>query len=57
MYTRLDIYILFIYLQDYILTTNEISTIETFSETTLFTGCSNGKLISWDIERSAVDKM
>lgn len=46
-----------VFKKDYILTTNEISTLETFPDNTLYTGCSNGKLISWDIEKTAVDKI
>ncbi|CAC5391588.1 unnamed protein product [Mytilus coruscus] len=46
-----------IFKKDYLLTTNEMSTIETFSQNTLYTGCSNGKLITWDIEKSSVDKI
>ncbi|XP_071162911.1 WD repeat-containing protein 64-like isoform X2 [Mytilus edulis] len=46
-----------VFKKDYLLTLNEMSTIETFSQNTLYTGCSNGKLITWNIEKSSVDKV
>jgi len=37
--------------------TNEISCVVPFGDNILLTGCSNGNIIQWDIEKSCVDKM
>ena len=36
---------------------NEISCMQTFEGNILLTGCTNGNIIQWDIEKSCVDKM
>jgi len=48
----------FVTLQDYVLMTHEVTCVEKFlPHNTLYTGCANGNIIVWDIERSLVDKM
>ncbi|KAL4237521.1 WD repeat-containing protein 64 [Mactra antiquata] len=43
--------------KDYILMSNEISCMTTFESNILLTGCANGNIIQWDIEKSCVDKV
>ena len=46
-----------ILLQDYLLTSHEVTCMTPVSRDVIATGCSNGNIIFWFIEKSAVDKM
>ncbi|XP_053404636.1 WD repeat-containing protein 64-like isoform X4 [Mercenaria mercenaria] len=43
--------------KEYMLMSNEISCMQTFGPNILLTGCTNGNIIQWDIEKSSVDKI
>ena len=43
--------------QEYMLMSHEVTCMLTFGDNLLLTGCANGNIIQWDIEKSQVDKV
>ncbi|XP_052769281.1 WD repeat-containing protein 64-like isoform X3 [Mya arenaria] len=43
--------------KEYLLTTHEVSSMVPFGTNFLLTGCTNGNIIQWDIDKSCVDKI
>ncbi|XP_052272714.1 WD repeat-containing protein 64-like isoform X3 [Dreissena polymorpha] len=43
--------------KEYMLMSHEISCVVPFGPDTLLTGCTNGNIIAWDIDKSCVDKV
>ena len=43
--------------QEYLLMSHEVTCMVTFGDNLLLTGCANGSIIQWDIEKSLVDKV
>ncbi|XP_069117612.1 WD repeat-containing protein 64-like isoform X5 [Argopecten irradians] len=46
-----------VFKKDYILMSHEVTCIDSLLPNTLLTGCSNGSIVLWDIEKSMVDKI
>ncbi|XP_021348111.1 WD repeat-containing protein 64-like isoform X3 [Mizuhopecten yessoensis] len=46
-----------VFKKDYILTSHDVTCVENLLPNTLLTGCSNGNIVLWDIERSMIDKI
>ncbi|KAK3093696.1 hypothetical protein FSP39_018996 [Pinctada imbricata] len=46
-----------VFKKDYILSSHELTCMTSFSSNTLLTGCSNGNIVLWDIDKSLVDKI
>ena len=44
-------------LQEYLLMNHEVTCLLTFGDNILLTGCADGSLIQWDIEKSLAEKV